>query len=450
MSTDVVILAAGEGTRMLSELPKPLQTLMGKTLLELVLEASGGLSDNPPVLVVGHGAEQIRDRLGDKVRYVEQAELLGTGHALQQVQPLLSGKSDLVLVVYGDMPLIRRDTLRAIVEMQGSHQGPMTILTLESENPRGFGRVCRDSRGRIQAIVEEANATPEQLRITELNAGIYCFRSDWLWPALQKLKLSPKGEYYLTDLVALAAEEGLAVESVQSEHPEELIGINTRVHLAEAGQVLRKWITQELMLSGVTIVDPATTYIDPDVSIGRDSIILPNTYLQGKTIIGEKCLIGPGTRILNSQVGDSCQIEFSVIEESRVEDGVCVGPFSHLRKGAHLGPGVHVGNFGEIKDSYLGQDSKMGHFSYIGNAQIGKNVNIGAGTITCNYDGKQKHQTVVKDGVFIGSDSMLVAPLEIGENATTGAGSVVTKDVPPETTVVGVPARQISKKKKSS
>jgi bifunctional UDP-N-acetylglucosamine pyrophosphorylase/glucosamine-1-phosphate N-acetyltransferase len=204
------------------------------------------------------------------------------------------------------------------------------------------------------------------------------------------------------------------------------------------------------MLSGVTIIDPLSTYIDPDVAIGRDTMIFPNTYLEGNTVLGQKCLIGPGTRIINSQVGNSCEIEFSVIESSLIEDGVDIGPFSHLRKGAHLGPGVHVGNFGEIKDSYLGKGSKMGHFSYVGDAQIGADVNIGAGAITCNFDGKEKHKTVIKDGVFIGSDSMLVAPLEIGENSRTGAGSVVTKDVPPDTVVVGIPARQISKKKKAS
>ncbi len=450
MTTDVVILAAGEGTRMLSTLPKPLHPLLGKPLIEFVLEASESLSEKPPVMVVGYGADLIKDRLGERVRFVEQVELLGTGHAVQQVEELLSGNSDLVLILYGDMPLIRLSTLKSIIETQDSHDGPMTILTVESANPRGFGRINRDSGGNIRAIVEEADASPEELLITELNAGIYCFRSDWLWPSLKKLGISPKGEYYLTDLVSLAAEEGLSIKSVLAEDPEELIGINTRVHLAESSQILRKRINQELMLSGVTIIDPSSTYIDPEVMVGRDTMIFPNTYLQGNTVLGQKCLIGPGTRIFNSQIGNSCEIEFSVIESSIVEDGVDIGPFSHLRKGAHLGPGVHVGNFGEIKDSYLGEGSKMGHFSYVGNAQIGKDVNIGAGAITCNYDGKEKHQTVIKDGVFIGSDSMLVAPLEIGENSSTGAGSVVTKDVPPDTVVVGMPARQISKKNKAS
>jgi bifunctional UDP-N-acetylglucosamine pyrophosphorylase/glucosamine-1-phosphate N-acetyltransferase len=423
---------------------------LGKPLIEFVLEASESLSEKSPVMVVGHSADLIKDSLGERVRFAEQAELLGTGHAVQQAEKLLRGNSDLVLILYGDMPLIRQATLESIIDTQGSHDGPMTILTVESTNPRGFGRIKRDSGGNIQAIVEEADASPEELLSTELNAGIYCFRSDWLWPSLDELKISPRGEYYLTDLVSLAAGEGLSIQSVLAEDPEELIGINTRVHLAESIQILRKRINQELMLSGVTIIDPSSTFIDPDVTIGRDTMVFPNTYLQGNTVLGQKCLIGPGTRIFNSEVGNSCEIEFSVIENSLIEDGVDIGPFSHLRKGTHLAPGVHVGNFGEIKDSYLGEGSKMGHFSYIGDAQIGADVNIGAGTITCNYDGKEKHQTVIKDGVFIGSDSMLVAPLEIGENSRTGAGSVVTKDVPPDTVVVGIPARQISKKKKAS
>ena len=448
MTTDVIILAAGKGTRMRSTLPKPLQPLMGKPIIHYALESAAPLVKDQPVIVLGHGAEQIRLALGDTPRYVEQIELLGTGHAVSQAESLLSSKSDLVLITYVDMPLVRSQTLQQLIDTQKLHSGPMTILTVLEEDPRGFGRVIRNSEGQIQAIVEEADATPEQLEITELNAGMYCFKSEWLWENLKSLDLSPKGEYYLTDLVFLATQQGLSVDAVLAEDKEELIGINTRVHLAEAGKILRKRINTKLMLSGVSLVDPESVYIESDVDIGQDTLILPNTYLQGKTSIGNNCIIGPDTRIFSSQVGDSCEIEFSVIEQSKIENGVDIGPFSHLRKGAHIGSGVHIGNFGEIKDSYLGDGTKVGHFSYLGNAQIGKDVNIGAGTITCNYDGENKHQTIIRDGVFVGSDSMLVAPLELGENSSTGAGSVVTKDVPPDTVVVGIPARSIASKKK--
>ena len=448
MKTEVIILAAGKGTRMKSDLPKPLHPLLGKPLIEYVLSAAQPLSDNLPVIVIGHGGDEIKQFLADKARFVVQKDLLGTGHAVQQAKAILKESSGLVLVVYGDMPLVQPQTLKNLLDTQRTHSGPMTLLTVIEEDPRGFGRIVRDNSGKIQAIIEEAEATPDQLKITELNAGMYCFRADWLWKNLEKLELSPKGEYYLTDLIGLAAGEGQEVASVQVGDSRELLGINNRVHLAEASRILREQINRDWMLAGVSIIDPQSTYIDPDVKIGQDTMILPNTFLQGETVIGRECLIGPGTRVYNSQIGDHCEIEFSVVEESRLEDHVDVGPFSHLRRGAHLASGVHVGNFGEIKDSYLGEGSKMGHFSYIGDAQIGKDVNIGAGTITCNYDGEKKHQTTIRDGVFLGSDSMLVAPLEIGENASTGAGSVVTKDVPPDSVVVGIPARQIRKKEK--
>lgn len=448
MVTDVVILAAGKGTRMRSDLPKPLHSLMGKPIIHYVLESAAPLVKNDPVVVLGYGAEQIRQALGENVRFVDQGELLGTGHAVRQAESLLKGQSDLVLVTCVDMPLVRTRTLQQLIDTQKSNSGPMTLLTVHEEDPRGFGRVIRNANGKIQAIIEEADASPVQLEVTELNAAMYCFNADWLWENLKNIKLSPIGEYYLTDLVALAKNQDQDIETVPAEDPEELIGINTRVHLAEAGKILRRRINKELMLSGVSLIDPDTVYIESDVKIGQDTVILPNTFLQGETSIGINCQIGPDTRIFMSQIGDSCEIEFSVIEESIIENGVDIGPFSHLRKGTHIGPGVHIGNFGEIKDSYLGEGTKVGHFSYLGNAQIGKNVNIGAGTITCNYDGHKKHQTVIRDGVFVGSDSMLVAPLELGENSTTGAGSVVTKDVPPDTVVAGIPARIIAKRKK--
>lgn len=446
MAVDVIILAAGKGTRMVSDLPKPLHQLLGKPMISYVLDAAAPLADRPPVVIVGYGGEEIQATLGESLQYAEQNDLLGTGHAVQQAETLLKGKSDLILVLYGDMPLIRTETLKDLIETQKVQDGPLSILTLVEETPRGFGRILRNENGEIQAIIEESDATTEQLEIKELNAGMYCIQADWLWESLSKIPLSSKGEYYLTDLVDIAVQEGKSVASVQVEDSQELLGINTRVHLAEAGQVLRSRINNQLMESGVSLIDPAASYIDPGVVIGQDTVIHPNTHIQGNTVIGKNCLIGPGTRIVDSKIGNNCEIELSVVEESRLEDGVDIGPFSHLRRGAHLAAGVHVGNFGEIKDSYLGEGTKMGHFSYLGNARVGKNVNIGAGTITCNYDGNEKHQTVIQDNVFIGSDSMLVAPVEIGENSSTGAGSVVTKDVPPDSVVVGVPARVIRRK----
>jgi bifunctional UDP-N-acetylglucosamine pyrophosphorylase/glucosamine-1-phosphate N-acetyltransferase len=301
----------------------------------------------------------------------------------------------------------------------------------------------------VQAIVEEAEATAEQLAIQELNSGVYCFQAAWLWEALRRIPLSPKGEYYLTDLVGIAVSDGLSVQAISASDPNELIGINTRLHLAEAESILRQRINRDWMLAGVTLADPATSYIEAGVTIGQDTVIWPNTHLRGKTVIGANCTIGPNTIIADSQVGEQCKIIASVLEKAILEDHVEVGPFAHLRKGAHLARGVHMGNFGEVKNSYLGPDTKMGHFSYIGDATIGEDVNIGAGTITCNFDGERKNPTIIGSNVFIGSDTMLVAPVKLGDRARTGAGSVVTKDVQPDTLVVGVPARAIRRLKKN-
>jgi bifunctional UDP-N-acetylglucosamine pyrophosphorylase/glucosamine-1-phosphate N-acetyltransferase len=348
-------------------------------------------------------------------------------------------------VTYADMPLLRPETLIRLVEMQKQNPGPATILTVFSEDSRGFGRVVRDPEGNVQAIVEEATATEEQLSIKELNAGAYCFRADWLWDALGRIPVSKKGEYYLTDTVELAGQAGLPVQAIICDDLVETIGTNTRVHLAEAEAAMRRRINEAHMLAGVTIVDPAAAYIEAGVTIGRDTVIWPNTHLRGETVIGDNCVVGPETIITDSQVGNSCKILKSVLDGALLEDGVDMGPFARLRKGAHLCKGVHMGNFGEVKDSTLGPGTKMGHFSYIGNAKIGPNVNIGAGTITCNFDGEHKYPTEIGEDVFIGSDTMLVAPVKLGARSRTGAGAVVTKDVPPDTLAVGVPARAIKK-----
>ncbi|MCH7663498.1 MAG: bifunctional UDP-N-acetylglucosamine diphosphorylase/glucosamine-1-phosphate N-acetyltransferase GlmU, partial [Chloroflexi bacterium] len=363
-----------------------------------------------------------------------------------QVEPLLQNKTDFVIATSADLPLLTVETFRMLVEEQQSNNGPMTILTMIADSPRGFGRIVRDEDQHVIGIVEEAQATPEQFEINELNVGAYCFQSSWLWDALQRISLSPKGEYYLTDLVAIAVNDGLDVNALTLNDTTEAIGINNRAHLAEAEAALRQRINQLWMLSGVTILDPDTTYIHTDVIIGQDTIIMPNTFLQGATTIGENCTLGPNTIITDTQIGDQCNILASVLEEAILENSVEIGPYCHLRKGSHLASGVHMGNFGEVKNSYLDRGVKMGHFSYIGDATIGENVNIGAGTITANYDGVNKHRTEIGADAFIGSDTMLVAPLKIGSGARTGAGSVVTKDVPDNTVVVGIPARAIRKK----
>ena len=455
MRLATVILAAGYGTRMKSKLPKVLHPLAGRALVEWSVEAVEGISHGLPLVVIGHGGEQVKELLGSRVRYAVQEERLGTGHAVLQAREQLQGTADAVLVIYADMPLLQEATLRHFVDVFAENwkQGnlAMAMLTVEREDPQGFGRVVRNQAGEVQAIVEEVDCTPEQRQIRELNSGIYCFDAAWLWANLPNVPLSPKGEYYLTDLAGMAVEQGLRVVAAPAPL-EDVYGINTRGHLAVAGEVLRRRIAERHMAAGVTIVDPSATYIDAQVTIGPDTVILPGTLLQGSTQIGEDCVIGPHSQIRDSRIGNGCRVIQSVVEQARMEDGSEIGPFGHLRSGAHLGPGVHMGNFGEVKNSYLGPGTKMGHFSYVGDATIGANVNIGAGVITCNYDGARKHPTVIEDGVFLGSDTMLVAPVRLGQGARTGAGSVVTRDVEPGELVYGVPARPPSSQgeKKSS
>jgi bifunctional UDP-N-acetylglucosamine pyrophosphorylase/glucosamine-1-phosphate N-acetyltransferase len=446
LSLDIVILAAGQGTRMKSHLPKVLHPLAGQPLVLYSVQEATSVSQRLPVLVIGHGGDAVRQTVGEAARYVVQPEQLGTGHAVLQTRPLLDGKSQHVIVFYADMPLLKSSTLRGLYETQQSHDGPFSMLTFITDNARGFGRIVRDEQGSFREIVEEAQATPEQLAIRVVNPGVYCFDAAWLWSHIDQLPLSPKGEYYLTDLVSIAVREGTTVKALSMDDPDEALGINTRVHLAEAEAALRKRVNEQLMLSGVTIVDPATTYIHPSVQIGQDTTVLPNTHLRGSTTIGQDCVIGPNTVIENSTVGDGCVITASFLESATVEDHVDIGPFGHLRKGAHLERHVHMGNFGEIKNSRLRRGVKMGHFSYIGDADVGNETNIGAGTITCNFDGTRKSKTVIGKNVFIGSDTMLVAPITLGDDAHTGAGSVVTHDVPPGATVYGVPARSPSSK----
>jgi bifunctional UDP-N-acetylglucosamine pyrophosphorylase/glucosamine-1-phosphate N-acetyltransferase len=434
---------------MKSRLPKVLHPIAGRPMVLYVLDAVTGLIDSKPVLVVGHGAQVVQQAVGDAVTYVLQKQQLGTGHAVLQARKASQGHGDIVLVLYADMPLLSPDTLHSLVEAYQAHAGPITMLTCihhglaagDGDDAMGFGRILRNAEGRVIGIIEEAQATPEQLAIRELNPGVYCFNGEWLWDHLPRLPLSPKGEYYLTDLIQMAIAEGHAVEALVVRDPLETLGVNDRVHLARVESVIRQRIRERLMRAGVTMTDPDSTFIDALVQVGQDTVIYPNTHLQGNTRIGADCHVGPNTIVRDSCVGDRCRLLAAVIEEAVIENEVSIGPFAHLRKGAHLADGVHMGNFGEVKNAYLGPGVKMGHFSYLGEATIGPDVNIGAGTITCNFDGVQKQETVIEEGAFIGSDTMLVAPVKVGARSRTGAGSVVTHDVPPDTTVMGAPAR---------
>ncbi len=442
MKLAAVVLAAGQGTRMKSDLPKVLHPLAGRPLVMYAVETAQALADVAPVLVVGHEAEAVRETVGEGAVFVEQAEQRGTGHAVLQTREVLQGQTDLVLVTYADMPLLTVETLRRLVERQRGNSGPITILTLVESDPRGFGRVIRDEGHAVVQVVEETVATPEQLEIRELNGGVYCFDADWLWDHVDRIPLSlPKEEYFLPDLIGMAIAEGLRVEAVVTEDGSETLGINTRVHLAEAERALRRRINERWMLAGVSIVDPATTYIEPGVTIGQDTTIWPNTHLRGQTTIGQHAHIGPNAIVVSCQIGDRCRVLASALEHAVMEDGSDIGPFGRLRRGARVCEGAHMGNFGELKNATLGPGAHMGHFSYLGDAEVGAGANIGAGTITCNYDGVRKHKTVIEEGAFIGSDTMLVAPVRVGKGAKTGAGAVVTRDVPDGALAYGVPAR---------
>ncbi|MHB9090583.1 MAG: bifunctional UDP-N-acetylglucosamine diphosphorylase/glucosamine-1-phosphate N-acetyltransferase GlmU [Chloroflexota bacterium] len=437
-----VVLAAGQGTRMKSKLQKVLHPVAGKAMVEHVLDAVARAGIGQAVLVVGRNSERVREQLGKRVEYVEQSEQLGTGHAVLQARTLLRDGTDTVLVLYGDTPLVRAETLAALLEVQSAKHPAITMLTAHAADPAGYGRILRDAAGRVRGIVEEASASPAEQAIGEVNSGVYCFRAGWLWPHLDHLTVSPKGEYYLTDLVALAVAEGAGVEAVALGDAQETMGVNDRVQLAEAERIARDRIRVALMRGGVTIVDPATCYVDAGVEVGQDTVLMPNTYLRGRTSVGPDCQIGPGTILEDTTVGARCRLLASVLEGAIVDDDVTMGPFCHLRPGAHLGKGAELGNFDEVKKSYIGPGTKMHHFSYVGDAQFGANVNVGAGTITCNYDSEtgNKNQTIVEDGVGLGSDTMLVAPVRVGARSTTGAGSVVTRDIPPDSVAYGVPA----------
>ncbi|MEE9199501.1 MAG: bifunctional UDP-N-acetylglucosamine diphosphorylase/glucosamine-1-phosphate N-acetyltransferase GlmU [Dehalococcoidia bacterium] len=440
-----VILAAGKGTRMRSRIPKVLHAIAGRQMLLHVADAVAEVNPRLAVVVVGPEGSEVGQLLENGVELVTQEERLGTGHALAQSRPLLEGQVEQVLVMNGDMPLVSGRTLNRLMEHHLATEAVMTLMTCRTPDATGLGRVIRNGRGQFVRITEDVEATPEELEIREVCCGVYCFHGPWLWPTLEGLPAHGNGEYYLTDLAQEATSNGHRVETLSPEDPQEAIGVNDRQDLARVTSILYQRARERWMAQGVTLLDPASTFIDSTVEIGIDTTIHPNTTLQGSTRIGEDCQIGPQSIIIDADIGDQCRIKASVIEESTLERGVEVGPFNHIRSGSNLEAGVHLGNYVEVKKSRLGQGTRVGHFTYLGDATLGANVNIGAGTVTCNYDGVRKNPTIIGEGAFIGCDSMLVAPVTIGPRAVTGAGAVVTHDVPPDTLVVGMPARVVKK-----
>lgn len=443
----VVVLAAGKGTRMKSQVPKVLHGISGFSLIERVLRTADALAPASITLVVGHGADEVKGSLSSRanVQFVVQEQQLGTGHALLQARPLLEGKSGVVILLSGDVPLLTSNTLRSLIETHTQCEAAATVVTANMPRPFGYGRIVR-TNGRIAKIVEERDASPAQKKITEINSGIYAFDLAPLFGALDSVGTSNnQGEYYLPDLVAIYRKQKRTVATWTVEHAEEIRGINSRTELAEVSAMVRQQKNEELMAAGVTLIDPATTYVDSDVVIGADTVIHPCVFLEGSTKIGAACEIHAGSRIVNSTLGDRvCVRNHTVVTDSTVEAGSFIGPFAHIRPGSQVGEGAHIGNFVELKKTSMGKGSKANHLAYLGDSTIGAATNVGAGTITCNYDGEKKHQTTIGDNVFVGSNSTLVAPITLADGAYIAAGSTVTKDVPAGALGVGR-ARQENK-----
>jgi len=423
---------------MRSALPKALHLLAGKELIRHVLDAVKPLGPGKTAVVLGHQADRVREAMdGYAVEIVHQAEQLGTGHAVRQAVDIIAAAEGPVVVLCADTPLLTPGTLISLIEAHSRAKAAVTVMTAMAEDPAGYGRVLRGKSG-VMRIVEEKDASAAQKKIREVNAGVYCFEKKFLLSALGGIKnRNAQGEYYLPDTIALARKKKLKVAAVLCPDTDETMGINSRFDLSQAELVLQARTNLRWMLEGVTLPDPATVFIGMDVSIGRDSIVYPNVRLEGKTRLGEGCTVYPGSRIVDSTLGSGVVIkDCCVIEDSRIEDRASVGPFAHLRPGTVLGAGSRIGNFVEVKKSVIGEGSKANHLAYLGDATIGRDVNIGAGVITCNYDGYQKHQTVIEDGVFVGSDAQLVAPVRIGRDALVAAGTTVTRDVPAEAMVI--------------
>ncbi|MFJ7953694.1 bifunctional UDP-N-acetylglucosamine diphosphorylase/glucosamine-1-phosphate N-acetyltransferase GlmU [Lysinibacillus sp. NPDC096418] len=440
-----VILAAGQGTRMKSKLYKVLHPVCGKPMVQHVVDHIQSLDVNRIVTVVGHGAEKVQDQLGDKSEYVLQAEQLGTAHAVQQAEAILGNEDGTTLVVCGDTPLIRPETMQALFEHHQAKNAKATILTAVAENPTGYGRILRGENGQVEQIVEQKDATAEQQLVTEINTGTYCFDNKVLFETLKLVKNdNAQGEYYLPDVIELLQKQAEIVEAYVTEDFEETLGVNDRFALSQAEALMRARINERHMRNGVTIINPEATYISAEAVIGSDTVIQPGSMIEGNTVIGEDCLIGPNTQIIDSRIGNGTTIHSSVVRESAIADDTAIGPFANIRPLSNIGSHVKIGNFVEVKKSNLGDDTKVSHLSYIGDAEVGNNVNIGCGSITVNYDGKNKFQTIIEDDVFVGCNTNLVAPVKVGKGSFVAAGSTITKEVPEDALAIAR-ARQENK-----
>ena len=444
---NVLVMAAGLGTRMKSKRAKVLHELAGRPLIAHVVRTAQTLEPRTILVIVGHQAEEVEQavlaEVGELASFAVQAQQRGTGDAVESARQQLESSGSLVLLLSGDVPLIRAETLRKLIEQHRASAAACTILGVRLENPTGYGRIIRDEQGAFEKIVEQKDASEEERQVREINSGIYCFESGDLFEALKRVEpKNQQGEYYLTDVCEILNSAGRKVEVFLHTEAREVSGVNTRAELAEFENLLRRNAIRRLMIeSGVTFIDPSHAYISPEAEIGRDTIIYPNVAIEGKSVIGENCVIRYGARISNSKLSDNVTVkDHSLIVDSEIASNCSIGPFAHLRMNTVLEEKATVGNFVEVKKSRLKRGTKAMHLTYLGDATIGERTNIGAGTVTCNYDGKHKHETIIEDDVKIGSDTMLVAPVRVGARSVTGAGSVVTKDVPPDSLVAGVPA----------